>query len=232
MSAAIIARPETPKMSEATTDSFDAGVLEQFLDPVLLRGTDPDQISPIPCQVPQPANVGRRDEAGPQHLPLGDLAQPHRIKPVGLRPAGQVLDVLGVDQPRIQPVGLEQVERRPPVIAGCLHHHPLHTELDQPVRQLAKRRDHRRVRRHLLHPSLAAVCGWETDAAHDLGFADVQCCDPLDDLLVVIGFDEHLCSPRFTVTAISAGHLRQRPPGELPGRPANLILVLPYPGQQ
>jgi hypothetical protein len=46
---------------------------------------------------------------------LGDLAQPDRVQPVGLGPAGQMLDVFGVDQPRLQTVGLEQVERRPPV---------------------------------------------------------------------------------------------------------------------
>ena len=105
-----------------------------------------------------------------------------------------MLDVLGVDQPRLQTMGLEQVERRPPVVAGRLHHHPLHPQPDQPVRQLTQRGDHRRVGGNLLHPALA-ICDGEPDAAHDLGLADIQRCDPLDDLLVVTGFCEHRTSP-------------------------------------
>ena len=127
---------------------LQAGVLQQLLHPVLLRGADPDQIDPVPGQVPQPADVAGRHEAGPQHLPLGDLAQPHRVQPVGLGPARQMLDVFGVDQPRLQTVRLEQVERRPPIVAGRLHHHPFDPQPDQPVRQLRQRAHHRGIGGH------------------------------------------------------------------------------------
>ena len=38
---------------------------------------------------------------GPQHPPLGQLGQPDRIQLVRLRPAGDVLDVAGVDHPAL-----------------------------------------------------------------------------------------------------------------------------------
>jgi hypothetical protein len=49
------------------------------------------------------------DEAGPQHLPLGELAQPDRIQGVGLGPSREVLDVTGIHQPDLEPVGFQQV---------------------------------------------------------------------------------------------------------------------------
>jgi hypothetical protein len=48
------------------------------------------------------------DEAGPQHLPLGELAQPDRVQRVGLGTPGEVLDVTGIDQPGLEPVGFQQ----------------------------------------------------------------------------------------------------------------------------
>ena len=47
------------------------------------------------------------------------------------------------------------------------------------------------MRGHLLHPALPAARRGQADATHDLGLADVQCCDPLDDLFVVPGVHEH-----------------------------------------
>ena len=124
---------------------LDLGVLEQLLHPLLLRGAHPDQVRPVAGQVPQPPDLRGRHEAGPQHLPLGDLAQPHRVQPVGLGPPRQVLDVAGVDQPDLEPVGLQQVERRLPVVAGGLHHHPGHPQLTQPIGQHQQRAGHGRV---------------------------------------------------------------------------------------
>ena len=79
---------------------FDAGVLQQLLDPVLLRRPRAHQIDAVAGQIPQPPDRPRRHETGPQHLAFGDLAQPDRIQHIGLGPARQVLDVAGVDQPR------------------------------------------------------------------------------------------------------------------------------------
>jgi hypothetical protein len=76
---------------------LDARVFKQLFGPLLFGGPGGHQVSAVAGQIPQPADRRWRHEAGAQHLPLGDLAQPDRIELVGLRPAGQVLDVLGVD---------------------------------------------------------------------------------------------------------------------------------------
>src|SRR3954447_19404990 len=102
ISAAMIARPVAPNGSVTTAVSLIRGVLEQLLHPLLLRGASGEQVDPVAGQIPQLPDRRRRHEARAQHLPFGDLAQPHRIEPVGLRPARQVLDVLGVDQPGLK----------------------------------------------------------------------------------------------------------------------------------
>lgn len=127
---------------------------------------------------------------GPQHLAFGDLAQPDRIQHIGLGSAGQVFDVAGVDRPRLQAVRFEQVEHRPPVIAGRLHHHTLHTEFDQMVGQLGQRPGHRRMGGHLLSSPLGTRAG-DPDTTQHLRLADVQGSDPGDDLLLIIGFTQH-----------------------------------------
>jgi hypothetical protein len=94
---------------------FDLGVLQQLLHPLLLGGAHPDQVGPVAGQVPQPPDRRGRHEAWPQHLPLGDLGEPHRVQPVGLGPPRQMLDVFGVHQPDLEAVGLQQVKRALPV---------------------------------------------------------------------------------------------------------------------
>jgi hypothetical protein len=69
---------------------LDLGVLQQLFDPLLFSGPGGDQIGAVAGQVPQPPDGGRRDKTG-QHLPLGDLAQPYRVQPVGGGPPRQVL---------------------------------------------------------------------------------------------------------------------------------------------
>jgi hypothetical protein len=194
VSAASIARPETPKTSLATTDSLIWASREQLLDPLLLGGADRDQVGAVAGQVPQPPDRRRRHEAWPQHLPLGDLAQPHRIELVGLGPARQVLDVPRVDQPHLKPLGLQQVKRRLPVVAGGLHHHPRHAEGAQPVGQHQQRAGHGGVGAHLLQPPARGVGAWHPHAAHQLRLADVQRRDPLDELLGLLGLLQHLAS--------------------------------------
>src|SRR4051794_12334792 len=98
MSAAMIARPEAPNGSLTTTESL-MRVLEQLLHPLLLRGPHRQQVHPVAGQIAQRPDRRRWYEPRAQHLPFGDLAQPDRIQPVGLRPARQVLDVVRVDQP-------------------------------------------------------------------------------------------------------------------------------------
>ena len=66
---------------------FDLGVLQQLFHPLFFRGAGLHQISAIPGHVPQPADLRRRHETGPQHLPFSDFTQPYRIKLVRLRTA-------------------------------------------------------------------------------------------------------------------------------------------------
>jgi hypothetical protein len=181
---------------------FDQGVFEQLLGPLLLRGAGDQQIHPVAGQVPQGPDLWRRHEGRAQHLPLGDLAQPHRIQPVGLGSAGQVLDVFGVDQPGLEPV-LQQVERRPPVVAGRLHHHPGHPEVGQPIAQRQQRGRHRGDGANLLHP--LTVRSGHPHAADHLGLADIQRGDPLDDLALV-DLDPH--DPRLLGAGVEAATRR------------------------
>ena len=170
---------------------LDPGVLQQLLHPVLLPGPLGDQVDPVAGQVPQPSDRRGRHETRPEHAAFGDLAQPHRVDPVGLRPARQVLHVLGVDQPDLEPGRLQQVERRTPVIGRRLHHHPGHPEPSQPVGQRLQRPGHRRVRAHLLRPTARTGGTGDPHAAHHLGLADIQRGDPLHHLPVVTGVFQH-----------------------------------------
>jgi hypothetical protein len=99
-----------PKDVAGDHRQLDLGVLQQLLHPLLLRGPPRHQIGAVAGQVPQAADRRWRDEAGPQQLPLGDLGEPDRVQPVGLGPPGKVLDVFGVDQPDLEPVGLQQIK--------------------------------------------------------------------------------------------------------------------------
>ena len=100
-------------MSDATTDSLIWASTRQLLHPLLLRGPRRHQIRPVAGHVPQLPDRSWGDEAGPQHLPLGDLTQPDRIQGVGLGTPREVLDVTGIDQPDLEPVGFQQVEEAP-----------------------------------------------------------------------------------------------------------------------
>jgi hypothetical protein len=128
-----MARPDTPKMSLATTESLIWASSSSLLHPLLLGGADRDQVRPVAGHVPQLPDRRWWDEAGPQHLPLGELAEPDRIQGVGLGPSREVLDITGVHQPDLEPVGFQQVVDPLPVVAGGLHDHPGHAQLGQPL---------------------------------------------------------------------------------------------------
>ena len=132
---------------------------------------------------------------------------------------GRCLTSLALTSHGLEPVCFQQVERRPPVVAGRLHHHPGHPQLAQPVRQRQQRAGHRGVGADLLQPPRPAVRAGHPDAAHHLGLADVQRRDPLDDLLVVLA--SRPASPTSSSPATNDGGR----PQELQGT-ANLILVL------
>jgi hypothetical protein len=173
---------------------LDLGVLQQLLDPVLLRRAGRYQVGAVAGQVPQLADLGRGHEARPDHLPLGDLAQPDAVQLVGFGAARQVLDVLGVDQPRLEPGRLQQVEHRLPVVRRGLHDDPGHPQAGQPVGHAQQRAGHRGMRSHLLQPPARMVLVGDPHAARQLGLADIHRRDPLDDLLIVFRPGQHLAS--------------------------------------
>jgi hypothetical protein len=64
-SAASTARPEPPKLSEATTLSLIWASTRQPAPPLLLRGAHRDQVGAVAGQVPQPPDLRWWHEAGP-----------------------------------------------------------------------------------------------------------------------------------------------------------------------
>ncbi len=113
-----------------------------------------------------------------------------------------MLDVLGVDQPHLQPVRLQQIERRLPVVAGRLHHHPGHPELEQPIDHQLQRPGHRGVLGDLLN-STPTVLTRYAGAAHQRRLTDVQGRDPLDDLFLVLRLFQH--HPASSLVVITSG---------------------------
>jgi hypothetical protein len=88
---------------------LDLGVLEQLLDPLHFAGPLTDQAAPVAGEVTQAADRLGVHQARPAHAALDDLGQPHRVQLVGLWSAGDVLDMLGVQQPAGEPLGFQQV---------------------------------------------------------------------------------------------------------------------------
>jgi hypothetical protein len=188
-----MARPETPKLSVATVDSLIRASSSSLLQPLLVAGAVGGQVGTQPGVLPQPADLGGWDERGPQHAPLVQLGQPHRIQLVGLGPARQVLDVVGVDQPHHQAPRLQQVDERPPIVGGGLHHDPLDPLADQVVGQLQDRgggRGDLPDRSGALAP-LGGMRHPGTDHPRRLG--DVDRGDPLHDLLALVDLDLLAC---------------------------------------
>jgi hypothetical protein len=168
---------------------LDQGVLQQLLQPLLVAGALGGQVSAQPGVVPQPADLSRRDERGPQHAPLVEPGQPDGIQLVGLGAPRQVLDVAGVDQPHLEAAGFQQVEERPPVVGGGLHHHPLDPLADQLVGQLQDRVGGRGDLPDR-GDALARLGGMRYPGADHAGrLGDVDRGDPAHDLLALVDLD-------------------------------------------
>jgi hypothetical protein len=105
--------PRHPEDVGGDHRELDLGILQQLLHPLLFGGPRRDQIGSVAGHVPQLPDRRWWHEAGPEHLPLGELAQPDRIQGVGLGPPGEVLDVTGIDQPDLEPGRFQQVEEAP-----------------------------------------------------------------------------------------------------------------------
>jgi hypothetical protein len=188
-----MARPETPRRSVATVPSLIRASSSSLLQPLLVAGAVGGQVGTQPGVVPQPPDLGGRDKRGPQHAPLVQLAQPDRIQLVGLGTTRQVLDVAGVDQPHQQPPRLQQIDERPPVVGGGLHHDPL----DAPAGQLLGQLQDRGGGRADLPDrgdAPARVGGMrQAGADHPGRLGDVDGGDPLHDLLVLVDLNLLAC---------------------------------------
>jgi len=101
INAAIIARPETPKMSLATTDSFTPASSSSFSTRCFSAVRTATRSVRYRIRSRPPYRRWQH-ETRSQHLTFGDLAHPDRVDPVGLRPPRQVLDVARVDQSRLR----------------------------------------------------------------------------------------------------------------------------------
>jgi len=130
-------------------------------------------------QLPQlPDRLGRH-EARPEQPRLEQLAQPGRVRDIGLA-AGDLLDVAGVDQQQLEVV-LEHRPDRLPIDAGRLHRH-----LPDPMRlePVAQRQQpaHRRLELHHLLLARAALAG-DAHAGGHLRLVHIQRRRALDDHL-------------------------------------------------
>ena len=122
---------------------LDHGVLQQLLQPLQAPGPLPDQVRPGPGEVPHPPDRRRRHQRGPQHPPLGQPGQPHRIQPVRLRPALQVPGLRRGHQLHRQADAFQHVKPHPPVVRRGLQRHHLHLVPEQFPAQLGDLRPHR-----------------------------------------------------------------------------------------
>ena len=127
---------------------LDPGVLQRLVQPVRLPGALLDLRLAIPSQVPErPDRLGRH-ETRAQQTGLRELAQPRRIRHIGLT-TGNLLHVTGVDQQQLEVV-LQNRPDRLPIHAGRFHRDLRHAVRLKPIRQRQQPRNRRRELREML----------------------------------------------------------------------------------
>ena len=125
---------------------FDAGVFEDFLDPLHLPGAVAGQRGAGAGEVAQFPDRRRRHQRPAQQPVCAQVGQPGGVGDIGFA-ARHVAGVVGVDQHHRQRV-FEQVEVRLPVIAGRFHHHTADPFGEQVLPQRQDLIRHRPPRRH------------------------------------------------------------------------------------
>ena len=166
-------------------------ILEQLLGSLLLPGTLLGQMPTVAGQRTQPSDLLRRHETARDHAPLGDLGQPHAVGSIRLRPAGQRLDLLGVQQVAVEPLGLQPEERRLPVIRRCLHHHRRHPMAAQPVGHRQDLPLGRAEAAHLVRPPVRVRLARHPDTGFQRALADIECSHPLHVQRLVVDLLHH-----------------------------------------
>ena len=203
-SAAIIVPPGDPEDVAGHHRQLDLGVLQQLLHPLLLRGARPRPDRPGSGSGPAASgSAAAARKLGRIICRSATLHSQTASSSVGLRSPGQVLDVLGVDQPGLEPVGLQQVERpasSSPLVASITTRvTPSCRAADRPAPATTGSSWNRSPPPAAGCPDRAS-CG-HPHAAHQFGLADVQRRDPLDDLLVVLCLLQHPATPVRSTTA-------------------------------
>ena len=120
-------------MSEATQSSLMSVSSSALCSRLASRWRSCDLRLAIAGQLAQLADRLGRHEVRLQQPGLSELAQPRRIRQIGLAPR-DLLDVASVDQHQLEVV-LEHVPDRLPIHAGRLHHHLRDPVRGQPVTQ-------------------------------------------------------------------------------------------------
>ena len=80
ISASIMSRTDSVSILLATADTLISASSSSFSSRWPVPGALLDQVGPQPGVVPQLPDLRWRHERGPQHAPLGQLGQPHRIQ--------------------------------------------------------------------------------------------------------------------------------------------------------
>ena len=119
------------------------------------------------------------DEARRDGAALEARRQPAGIAGVVLGPAGQVLDLPGVGEHAVEPLGFQPVERTLPVVAGCLHHDRRDLPGPKPVRQRQHLPPGRAEAAGLGRPPRRVTVGRHPDRRGHPGLADVDAADPV-----------------------------------------------------
>jgi hypothetical protein len=183
-----MSRPEMPWMAGDHRGQLQVPVSGQLFHPLLFGGAGLGEVAPVAGVGAQAADRLRRHEARGDHPPLGDLGQPDRVGPVGFGPARQRLDLPGVIQLALQPLGFEQEEHRFPVVAGGLHPGLGHLPAGQPRGQVQQLAAGRAERPGLLPPPAPSGLAGHPDGDLHPGLADVQPGHPLSEQRLVFDF--------------------------------------------
>jgi hypothetical protein len=112
----------------------DARIGQQFVQPVLLAGQHAAELLPLAGNQAQVANIGLRDERGPQQARSRQGGKPLRIGHIGLAPR-HGFDVTGVDNPGGNAHALQGCVRALPVNACALHDHHIRAKRLGPLGQ-------------------------------------------------------------------------------------------------
>ena len=183
---------DTVDVAEHRRD-LDLGVLEQLLHPLHLPAPVRDQGTAVAGQIAQPADRRRVHQRRAAHAAFGHLRQPHRISAIRLGPPRHVLDLAGVDQPAVEPLGLQQVIDALPVITRRFHHHTLNTPLPQPDRHLQQRRGSGGIAPDLLHPPPRLTWVRHPHARLQRGLTQIQRRHPLHHQLDLVDLFHSRC---------------------------------------